>query len=83
VYDNGGATADRYSVFVKLKNNVFEIYGMSSDPFSPQGFNQYGGDATLKQKNDFIKFQKPKKIAIDKLPEVIKTAIKQRIEGDV
>ena len=38
VYDNGGKTFDRYAVIIGR-----EVYGMSSDPASPQGFNQYAG----------------------------------------
>jgi hypothetical protein len=39
VFDNGGKTMDRYTVFIKK-----DIYGMSKNPTSPQGFNQYIGD---------------------------------------
>lgn len=38
VWDNGGKTFDRYTV--RVRNDYF---GMSENPFSPQGFNQYCG----------------------------------------
>ena len=40
VYDNGGKTADRYTVFTPDD----AVYGMGDTPNSPQGFNQYVGD---------------------------------------
>lgn len=46
-YDNGGASIDRYTVVFtgRYKQNtggVFWFLGMSSNPFSPQGFGQHG-----------------------------------------
>ena len=38
VWDNGGISFDRYTV--RIRN---DYYGMSHDPNSPQGFNQYLG----------------------------------------
>jgi hypothetical protein len=40
VFDNLGATLDRYTVVI---NN--DVYFMSPYPLSPQGVNQYGGIA--------------------------------------
>ena len=41
-YDNGGATVDRYTAVYMDKPgqqpNTFESFGMSADPFHPQGF---------------------------------------------
>jgi hypothetical protein len=42
VYDNGGATADRYTVLISrtVKGvKMWDPYTMSNDPQSPQGFN--------------------------------------------
>ncbi|GAG66515.1 unnamed protein product [marine sediment metagenome] len=38
VWDNGGKSFDRYTV--RVRNDYF---GMSKNPSSPQGFNQYAG----------------------------------------
>lgn len=40
VWDNGGETADRYTVAIEGYSG-YDIYGMSSRPNHPQGFNQY------------------------------------------
>ena len=40
VYDNGGETIDRFTVVCPDGS----VFGMSDDPISPQGFNQYSGD---------------------------------------
>ena len=39
IYDNGGETADRYTVVVGGS-----VYGMSDEPFHPQGVNLYSGE---------------------------------------
>lgn len=47
-YDNGGETADRYTVVFCGRHTaaridrVFPYVGMSSRPFHPQGFGQHG-----------------------------------------
>lgn len=46
-YDNGGETADRYTVcftgrYTHKTNGGFWYVGMSSEPFHPQGFGQHG-----------------------------------------
>lgn len=38
IYDNGGVTFDRYTVIIDG-----DVYGMSDNPRSPQGFNQFSG----------------------------------------
>lgn len=38
-YDNGGETADRYTVIYKKEG---DYVGMSSEPFHPQGIGQHG-----------------------------------------
>jgi hypothetical protein len=51
IYDNGGSTADRFTVFYGGRGTVrFDhrgarvrlCVGMSADPFNPQGFGQHG-----------------------------------------
>jgi len=38
VYDNGGKTVDRYTIVIDT-----EVFGMSENALSPNGFNQYAG----------------------------------------
>ena len=48
IYDNGGKTLDRYTVFYKPVAPLEDVRGwigfrgMSEDPYSPQGFGIYG-----------------------------------------
>ena len=39
IYDNQGKTFDRYTIFIGR-----DVFGMSANPLSPLGFNQYVGD---------------------------------------
>lgn len=43
IYDNGGETMDRYSVFLETinKNGLHDCIGLSDNPSHPQGFSQY------------------------------------------
>jgi hypothetical protein len=44
-YDNGGETADRYTVVFtgrRAKANYYPYLGMSAYPFHPQGIGQHG-----------------------------------------
>lgn len=43
IYDNGGKTFDRYTVYFdqKEKENQYLCLGMSERPFHPQGFGQH------------------------------------------
>jgi hypothetical protein len=44
-YDNGGKTADRYTVVYmdapERRANTFECLGMNAEPFHPQGIGQH------------------------------------------
>ena len=54
VWDNGGSTADRYTVAIKRTSNgvtLWDIYTMSDDARSPQGINQYSHTDTNGQYN--------------------------------
>ena len=44
VYDNGGKTADRYTVEIIHFNGDTDFFGMSDNATSPNGFNQYIGN---------------------------------------
>jgi len=74
VYDNGGKTWDRYTVSIDE-----DVYSMSANATSPDGFNQYWGE--LKD------FDKPmsrfgKRLYIDEgqVPEEVCKAIAQRAQ---
>ena len=66
IYDNGGETADRYTVvFKKQKGNgggpYYPYLAMSGDPNSPQGFCQHG-------ETDVIGKHLGKRISFDDMP---------------
>jgi len=55
VYDNGGATCDRYTVILNAQG---DYVAMSSNPFDPQGFGQHGeGCGPGKHLGKRIKFE--------------------------
>lgn len=71
IYDNGGESFDRYTVI-----DGTEAYGMSNNPRSPQGFNQYIGEAG--------KLHVPalgKKVSFKRLPAEVKAAIVARVRS--
>lgn len=69
LFDNGGKTLDRYTA---IYNG--DVYGFSSDPSSPQGFNQYCGSS---EKIDRAALGK--RVAWDNAPVEIQEAIINRI----
>jgi len=72
VYDNGGETFDRYTVIID--NDVF---GMSENPLSASGFNQWCGDAyQLQTPHDYLGKDVTQEIFKD---EIMVKAIVQRI----
>jgi hypothetical protein len=64
-YDNGGKTADRYTVVYisepERQPGTFAAVGMSASPFHPQGFGQHCAAIPGKHLGKRIKF--------DELPE--------------
>ena len=80
-WDNGGLTADRYTVAISRTDKgqrVDDIYGMSDDPQSPQGFNQYSHTAPHGNHypTDGIV---GKRIKVQDLPPAVITAIEARL----
>ena len=58
-YDNGGATADRYTVAYidqPTKRGMVEMVGMSAEPFHPQGVGQHSEGQCGKHLGKRIKF---------------------------
>lgn len=82
VFDNGGATFDRYTVMILRRNKSlrkYEVYGMSENAMSPQGFNQFSHVVPS------VRYLASDNIAIGKriryvdLPKEVLTAIEARI----
>lgn len=74
IYDNGGATFDRYTVIIDG-----DVYGMSANPNSPQGFNQFSGtlaELPLARANG-------ERITLESLPEEVQKAIEERARPEV
>lgn len=72
IYDNGGKTIDRYTIFIGN-----QVYGMSENPLSPQGFNQFVG---LKKEISKTLLKKDKKVKFSSLPEEVKKAINYKLK---
>ena len=72
VYDEP-STIDRY--IVAIDDYVF---GMSDDPLSPLGFNQFSG-----MKKELSAWGQGKKILFKKLPKEVQKAIKERIKHGI
>lgn len=68
VYDNGGQTWDRYTVIIGP-----DAYGMSGDPQSPAGFNQYAGPAADLNREALGAMLQPEQV-----PDQVARAIEQR-----
>jgi hypothetical protein len=73
VWDNGGETADRYTVQIGR-----DIYTMSDNPLSPQGVNMY--DTTL-AKNEKLCTGLDTKVRVKDLPKEVQRAIKARMQN--
>ena len=74
VYDNGGKTMDRYTVI--LGNQVF---GMSENPGSVQGFNQWAGQVGSDIK---VGPHLGKSVKVTSLPKPVQVAIKDRLKQE-
>ena len=74
IYDNGGKTMDRYTVI--LGNQVF---GMSENPTSAQGFNQWAGQAGTDVK---VGAHLGKVVKITSVPKEVQKAIKERMKQE-
>ena len=74
VFDNGGRTCDRYTVIIGDS-----YYGMSENPFHPQGFNQYCGETSSIQA--WIDDPDKEDVELDTIPDCLIKAIQDRIGG--
>jgi hypothetical protein len=73
VYDNGGKTADRYSVIIGK-----DVYSMSDNATSPNGVNMYAGEIGADVHPSFLKSMK--QVKVQTLPQAVQKAIKQRAD---
>jgi len=71
VYDNGGKTFDRYTIFTPDGS----VYGMSENPYGALSFNQYVGDSAQIPKGRHLGKR------LKSVPNNIKDAVKQRMRS--
>jgi hypothetical protein len=74
IYDNGGKTLDRYTVYYdeKEKSGMYTCLGMSERPFHPQGFGQHSSGQLGRHNGKRIKFEA--------LPAQCQRAVKQDLK---
>ena len=73
IFDNGGATFDRYTIVTKDA-----IYTMSAWPLSPSGFNQFSH--FLEEGETYHAGNTEKEIPLKEAPVDVLIAIIQRLE---
>lgn len=75
IYDNGGATCDRYTVYyggrgtINHRNGLRYCLGMNDRPFHPQGFGQHSEGKPGRHNG--------KRIAFDDLPAHCQRLVKR------
>ena len=77
IYDDGGKTIDRYTVYYDVKhnhgnNNLYDCLAMNNYSFDPQGFCQHSS-GQLGRHNG-------KRIAFSKLPLDCQKAVRRDLE---
>ncbi len=80
IYDNGGETADRYSIAVQNPETLeISWLGSSEDPFHPQGFGQHVGEVSedVDSENEHL----GKRIKMADVPEPVKKFIEQEAKA--
>ena len=78
VYDNGGKSMDRYTVFITYATGETIAFGMSDNPMSPNGFNQYVGEVPRE-----ISPGKHQGKKLSRIPKEIEKAVKVRMKESV
>ena len=78
VYDNGGKSIDRYTVFITYTTGEIIAFGMSDNPMSPNGFNQYVGEVPRE-----ISPGKHQGKKLSRIPKEIEKAVKVRMKESV
>ena len=77
VFDNGGETMDRYTVFVTYDTGEQFAYGMSDNASDPNGFNQYIGEAPFDIEPGSHLGER-----LTRVPVTIRGAVEDRIDRD-
>lgn len=73
-YDNGGETADRYTIIIEDPESLDQSWlGSSEDPFHPQGFGQHVGDGGQNQEGPHL----GKRIKFSELPAKVQQFVRQ------
>jgi hypothetical protein len=81
LWDNGGRTADRYTIAIsgvqEVDGKAYTIFlGASSDPFHPQGFGQHSHDIPTREYVGNMRIQRHrnlgKRITWAMLPDKVK-----------
>ena len=78
VYDNGGKSMDRYTVFITYATGETIAFGMSDNPMSPNGFNQFVGEVPRE-----ISPGKHQGKKLSRIPKEIERAVKVRMKESV
>ena len=85
VFDNGGITADRYTVVIDLGDNApdFHCWYMSPDAAMPNGVCMYGGVITEPELSDLFADVCNKSLGYLKgeVPKQVKAQISRIVEG--
>ena len=75
IYDNGGKTADRYTVVIDGS-----VYTMSENAMQPNGVNMYAGEVS---EGSWLFNGAEEIISFDQLPDEVKRAIEMRKQGAI
>lgn len=78
VFDNGGATADRYTVIINMpidSRPAFNYWHMSDNALMPNGVCMYGGVLTEAELSDYFADDLP----LTLWPAQVKTQIKRLV----
>lgn len=70
IYDNGGLSWDRYTIVIG-----HDVFGMSENPKSPDGFNQYTGAVEEFPSTEILGKEK----LLEELPKEVRLAIQERM----
>lgn len=78
VYDNGGKTADRYTVYIREREDAdFDCYTMSVNAFSPAGINQFSHSVAMPQDDAHVG---ERKLGWGEVPFEVAAAIVYRLD---
>jgi len=77
VYDNGGKTADRYTLVIPGERKGFvDMWGFNAYPFHPQGIGMYAGDYRMMGSYSHL----GKLVSVSSLPEQAQKFVHQTVK---